>query len=235
MPTKPYHHISIQECGEALVPLPLDTFAVFAPHVYEKLGAPYEGYSPYSLREKVVSALESAQKRLQQVRPDWHLQIFDGFRPVAVQQFMVDYTFAEVLKSRQLDLEQLDRSTQEAIWEEVYSIWAIPDPNPATPPPHSTGAAVDLTLIDEQGELVDMGGDIDEMSARSRPNYYAETNPHYHSHRQLLHDCMIQAGFRRHPGEWWHFSMGDQMWAWQQQQDNPSQAYTAYYGRVDLI
>jgi D-alanyl-D-alanine dipeptidase len=162
------------------------------------------------------------------------LQVFDGFRPVTVQQFMVDYTFAEVLKSRQLKPDTLDPQTSEAIWEEVYTIWAIPDSNPATPPPHSTGAAVDLTLIDEQGRLVDMGGEIDELSARSRPNHYARINNLYHTRRQLLHDCMTQAGFRRHPGEWWHFSLGDQMWAWQQQLDNPNQSYTAYYGRVAL-
>jgi D-alanyl-D-alanine dipeptidase len=234
MPAKPYHHIPIQECGAALIPIPLDTFAVFSPHIYEQLGAPYDGYSPYSLREGVVSALISAQNYLQQARPGWGFQIFDGFRPVAVQQFMVDYTFAEVLKSRQLESESLGAETKAEVWEKVYTIWAIPDLNPATPPPHSTGAAVDLTLIDEQGELVDMGGEIDEMSARSRPNYYAETNPYYHTHRQLLNDCMIQAGFRRHPGEWWHFSLGDQMWAWQQQRDNPNQSYTAYYGRIAL-
>lgn len=231
---KPYHHIPIQECGEVLVPIPLDTFAFFSPHPYEKLGVSYGNYSPYSLRAGVVEALKSAQDYLQQARPGWRLQIFDGFRPVAVQQFMVDYTFAEVLKSRQLNPDTLDPKTQEAIWEEVYTIWAVPDPNPATPPPHSTGAAVDLTLVDEQGQLVDMGGEIDEMSARSRPDYYASTNSQYHTHRQLLHDCMIQAGFRRHPGEWWHFSLGDQMWAWQQEQGNPNQSYTACYGRIAL-
>jgi len=31
----------------------------------------------------------------------------------------------------------------------------------------------------------------------------------YHSHRQLLWDVMRYSGFQRHPGEWWHFSLGD--------------------------
>jgi D-alanyl-D-alanine dipeptidase len=25
---------------------------------------------------------------------------------------------------------------------------------------------------------------------------------------------MDAAGFSRHANEWWHFSLGDQMWAW---------------------
>jgi D-alanyl-D-alanine dipeptidase len=25
---------------------------------------------------------------------------------------------------------------------------------------------------------------------------------------------MTAAGFDRHGNEWWHFSLGDQMWAW---------------------
>ena len=30
----------------------------------------------------------------------------------------------------------------------------------------------------------------------------------------LLDEVMRSAGFRRHGNEWWHFSLGDQMWAW---------------------
>ncbi|MDJ0538955.1 MAG: M15 family metallopeptidase, partial [Microcystis sp. M53603_WE2] len=38
---------------------------------------------------------------------------------------------------------------------------------------------------------------------------------------------MEEAGFSRHKGEWWHFSLGDQMWAW-----SLDRAY-AIYGRVE--
>ncbi|WP_413325826.1 M15 family metallopeptidase [Synechococcus sp. MIT S9503] len=30
---------------------------------------------------------------------------------------------------------------------------------------------------------------------------------------------MTEAGFARHPNEWWHFSHGDQLWAWQRKMD----------------
>jgi D-alanyl-D-alanine dipeptidase len=102
-----------------------------------------------------------------------------------------------------------------------------------TPPPHSTGAAVDITLVDAKGQTIDMGSAIDELSLRSHPDHYANSPElPYHYYRQLLHDVMHSAGFRRHLGEWWHFSLGDQMWAWLCRQENPSHTVAARYGRV---
>ncbi|MEA5533185.1 M15 family metallopeptidase [Crocosphaera sp. XPORK-15E] len=227
---KPYQIIPIQECGETLVPIPLEQFAVETPHPYQKLGAGYGGKSPYYLRKTVLDALLQGQNYLQQQHPDWKIQIFDAYRPVMVQQFMVDYTFASLLQTQGLKQENLSPQQQQSIWEQVYQIWAIPSENPDTPPPHSTGAAVDITLADETGHPLAMGGDIDELSRRSQPNYYAHsTNPieiTYHQRRELLNQIMSQAGFYRHPGEWWHFSLGDQMWAWQ------TQTAIARYGKV---
>ena len=34
----------------------------------------------------------------------------------------------------------------------------------------------------------------------------------YNFTRQL--SVMLKAGFVQHPNEWWHFSYGDQLWAW---------------------
>jgi D-alanyl-D-alanine dipeptidase len=36
----------------------------------------------------------------------------------------------------------------------------------------------------------------------------------FHQRRSLLAAVMQQAGFAQHPNEWWHFSYGDQLWAW---------------------
>lgn len=230
---KPYQKIPIVDCGEPLVSIPLEQFAVESPHPYEKLGAPYGNTSPYHLRESVIAALIAAQTNLQQRRPDWRIQIFDAYRPIAVQQFMVDHTFAEVIQAEKLNPETLSDDQRDAIWQDVYKLWAVPSSNPMTPPPHSTGAAVDLTLVDATGQTIDMGSAIDELSPRSHPDYYAnQAEKLYHEHRQLLRDVMYSAGFRRHPNEWWHFSLGDQMWAWLYHQENPTVTVTARYGGV---
>lgn len=215
---KPYQQIPIVECGEPLVTIPLEKFAVESPHPYQLLGAPYQGRSPYHLRQGVLDRLLQAQIYLQQTHPQWRIQIFDAYRPIAVQRFMVNYAFSQVLQAEGLAVERLSPDRQQALWQQVYQIWAIPSVDPKTPPPHSTGAAVDITLVDAAGVTVSMGSPIDEMSARSQPDYFANSidfiEQEYHDRRQLLRDVMLKAEFTRHPGEWWHFSFGDQMWAW---------------------
>ncbi len=233
---KPYQQIPILECGEPLVPIPLEQFAVESPHPYQKLGAYYGDASPYFLRQSVVYALAEAQVQLQKQHPGWRLQIFDAYRPLTVQEFMVNYTFAQIIQEQNITPETLSDEQQQVLWQQVYQLWAPPSPNAMTPPPHSTGAAVDLTLVDATGTPVEMGSAIDELSPRSHPDYYAnQSDKPYHAHRQLLRDVMYSAGFRRHPGEWWHFSLGEQMWAWLCNQENPTQTVTARYGRLESL
>ena len=230
MHTKHYHGISIQDCGEPLVTIPLEKFSIELPHPYEKLGATYHGESPYCLRQGVLDALLHAQTYLHHEYPGWNIQIFDAYRPVQVQQFMVDYTFNLIVKEQKLVPENLTPQQQQTIWDKVYQIWAIPSDDYATPPPHSTGAAIDITLVDNQGTSLNMGGEIDELSGRSHPNFYlyknSKTERTYHQRREILKKIMTQAGFCRHPREWWHFSLGDQIWAWQKGEP------IARYGRV---
>lgn len=234
---KSYQQIPIQECGEPLISIPLDRLAVESPHPYVKVGANYRGRSPYCLRQGVLAALVKAQNILQQDYLGWRIKIFDAYRPVEVQQFMVDYTFSELLQQKGLIAESLSSEQHQQLLEKVYQIWAVASDNPATPPPHSTGAAVDITLVDASGQTLDMGGEIDELSARSHPDYYANSTADkdqiYHARRQLLYKIMHEAGFCRHPGEWWHFSLGDQMWAWQKNQEKVNTFLTARYGKVE--
>ncbi|MBO1062263.1 MAG: M15 family metallopeptidase [Aphanizomenon sp.] len=229
---RPYYQIPIIECGEPLVQIPLELFAVESPHPYQKLGANYEGHSPYYLRQTVITNLIQAQNHLQLLHPHWHIQIFDAYRPVAVQKFMVDYSFQETLKTRDWTERELSPQQLEEVWNAVYEVWALPSLDIKTPPPHSTGAAVDITLVNDLGEIVNMGSPIDEISKRSYPEYYLNSNQEYHKNRQLLRDVMLQAGFQRNPKEWWHFSFGDQMWAWLYNQSHGQTLMTARYGRL---
>lgn len=233
---KPYHQIPIQECGEPLIAIPLDHFAVEFPHPYVKLGAEYGDKSPYCLRQGVVKALLEAQFLLEKRHHQWKIKIYDAYRPVGVQQFMVNYTYESLVKSLNLQEQQLSAQQQQDLWGRVYELWAAPSLDTKMPPPHSTGAAVDVTIVDDRGKVLDMGSEIDELSERSQPNYYLSDrdgeNQQYHFHRQLLHRIMTKSGFCRHPGEWWHFSLGDQMWAWLHNQANPTANAVARYGRV---
>lgn len=241
---KPYSAIPIEDCGEPLQPIPPE-FYCLRPHPYASLGAPYGSASPFYLRQGVIQALQIAQIQLNTLYPGWRLGIFDGYRPLPVQQFMVDYTLKELAQSRGLSLGELLPPQREALEAEVYTFWALPSDNPLTPPPHSTGSAVDLTIVDAQDQPLDMGSAIDELSGRSHPDYYEPrqtdlalslTDRAYasqvHDHRSLLYEVMQSAGFQRHPQEWWHFSRGDQLWAWlENQQGRPA---IARYGSIKL-
>jgi D-alanyl-D-alanine dipeptidase len=81
-----------------------------------------------------------------------------------------------------------------------------------------------------------MGSPIDELSERSLPDYFGDRTTAqaqlYHANRQLLCNVMEKAGFKRNPREWWHFSLGDQMWAWLNNTAHPGNPVVARYGRL---
>jgi D-alanyl-D-alanine dipeptidase len=190
----------------------------------------------------VISRLLEAQVLLQRKHPHWRLAIFDAWRPLNVQAFMVEHAIADLCRERGLDPHQPSQARQQVV-ADVGRFWAPPNPDPAAPPPHSTGAAVDLTLARQTAqaavELLDMGSPIDAIGAVSEPDHFGELARHspdpqrrctyllWHGHRQTLRQAMGGAGFVQHPNEWWHFSWGDQLWAWR------SGAPQAWYGRVD--
>jgi zinc D-Ala-D-Ala dipeptidase len=233
---KPYQRITIAESHDPLIEIPPE-FPRVTPHPYASLGAPYGEKSPFFLRAGVIDRLKTAQQTLETQQPTWRIQIFDAYRPVAVQQFMVDHSFAEVVRDRGWDLQNLTSEQQAAALQQVHQFWAKPNSNPLTPPPHSTGAALDVTLVDQNGLPIDMGGELDEMTVRSYPDHYVGladlAAEQFDTNRQLLNFCMAQAGFERHYHEWWHFSWGDQLWAWLKGRRELGVSI-AHYGRAEL-
>ncbi len=219
---RPWSPIPIDDGGEPLMALP-DELMRLEPHPYQALGAPYgEAGCPFRLRRGVVEKLLDAQQRLRQREPLWGLAIFDAWRPVAVQAFMVRHAWLGECASRGVDPDR-PGPEREAIAAEVDRFWAPASADPATPPPHSTGAAVDLTLAGADGSPLAMGGEIDAIGPVSEPGHYAAAEAgsgwpgeagEWHRRRSLLRQVMESAGFAQHPNEWWHFSHGDQLWAW---------------------
>lgn len=232
---KPYQKVPILECGEPLVAIP-SQFSLVSPHPYQKLGAPYGDKSPFYLRQGVLDRLILAQNALQRSHPGWQIQIFDAYRPVAVQQFMVNYTFLEVAEQQGLEPKNLSEQQRQEVLQQVYEFWAVPNLDPKMPPPHSTGAAIDVTLVNEKGNAIEMGSAIDELSPRSHPDHFADSSvpaeQQFHQHRQLLYEVMAIGEFKCHWNEWWHFSYGDQIWAWLMNQETSSAQFDAQYGRV---
>ncbi len=91
-------------------------------------------------------------------------------------------------------------------------------------PPHSTGAAIDVYLLDKDGNAVDMGmhpkdwlldhdGSL-SLTASKTISEIAQKN------RQSMNRALEQVGFVNYPTEYWHWSYGDRYWAYQKGLDH---------------
>jgi len=226
--------VPIRDGHEPLQPIP-ESIARRSPHPYEHLGAPYGDTRPYALRRHVLARLVEAQAHLDNLCPGHRLQIFDAYRPLEVQVFMIEHECRQYALAQGWDPQRLSSAQRAACLAEVRLFWAAPNEDPTQPPPHSTGAAIDLTIVDAQGVPLPMGTPIDHVGPQSTPNHYGPaTRPDerlFHKNREQLHQVMARAGFRRLPFEWWHFSYGDQWWALLEYLERDDVAPTALYGR----
>lgn len=208
-----------------------------SPHPYRVLGAPYGDTEPYALRQTVVTRLLQAQASLGHLHRGYCLQIFDAYRPLAVQAFMIEHETGQLATRRGQVWDTLEPSTREALRNEVRHFWAPPNHDPTQPPPHSTGAALDLTILDAHARPLPMGTPIDHVGPESYPHFFAEASTPetrtFHRNRELLNKVMHAAGFRRLPFEWWHFSYGDQWWALLESLERDAFEPMARYGRFD--
>jgi D-alanyl-D-alanine dipeptidase len=143
------------------------------------------------------------------------LFLFDAWRPRSVQAYFHDVWMPAELQRRDPSL------AGAALTEEVERYWAAPSDSAASPAPHATAAAVDLTLRWQGGDPLWMGSlfdDVTELANRDRfenldVGNFSFSDREAQANRRLLHWLMVEQGFAGHPDEWWHFSWGDQMWA----------------------
>jgi len=135
----------------------------------------------------------------------YRLVLLDGWRPKTIQQVLFDQVRMEIaLQNPSSSEAEIDRKTL------LYAARASDDP--VRPSPHITGGAIDVTLADEEGAILDMGSEFDEVSNRSWIT--AAVPPAPAERRCHLLTAMRHAGFSNLPTEWWHFDYGNWLWAW---------------------
>lgn len=71
---------------------------------------------------------------------------------------------------------------------------------------HSRGTAIDVTLVDDSGQILDMGTGFDEMNELSHP-YHPALSQRFQRNRLLLNAIMFGGGFTGIATEWWHFEL----------------------------
>ena len=127
------------------------------------------------LRYGTVKKLIRVQESL--AEKGYGLKIWDAYRPAAAQF---------------------------VLWE------VVPDPRYVGNPYagysfHSSGSALDVTLISLDGSPVEMPTDFDDFSSLGDRNYW-DASLEAREHALVLENAMKVRGFTPYEGEWWHFT-----------------------------
>jgi D-alanyl-D-alanine dipeptidase len=155
----------------------------------------YKGLDQCYLNCEAATKLNNAQKLLKQRFPFYNLIVFDAARPAHIQKMMWD----------SLKLHPVVK----------YDYLARPDELSL----HNYGAAVDVSIINENGVLLDMGTPYDFFGELAQPKLETEL---YASgklskaalcNRLLLRKTMLQCGFYPITSEWWHFNACNKFYA----------------------
>jgi D-alanyl-D-alanine dipeptidase len=83
--------------------------------------------------------------------------------------------------------------------------------------PHVAGAAVDLTLVDADGQELWMGSALDATPEESEGRCFTDAEGLDEiaiRHRTMLVAALAPTGLVNYPTEWWHWSFGDRYWAY---------------------
>lgn len=95
---------------------------------------------------------------------------------------------------------------QKKMWEIVNNPSYVA--NPKTGSVHNRGKAVDLTLVDAEGNELDMGTAFDFFGPKAGHNY-KRLSKKVLKNRLYLKTIMIESGFAPLASEWWHYNLND--------------------------
>jgi D-alanyl-D-alanine dipeptidase len=191
--------IPIEDCGEPLVDL-RDVAGVAG----LKLDARKRDADDLWLHVRV--GIADRLERAQAAAPKGvSVLVVEGYRPVALQAFYFEQYVAELREEHPTwDRRRL---------HDFASRYVAP---PDIVPPHSTGAAVDVTLVDADGAELDLGTRVNASPEESGGACFTAASglrPEAAGNRALLRRLMERAGFVNYGTEWWHWSYGDRYWA----------------------
>ena len=126
------------------------------------------------LRKSTAEKLVKANTELKKL--GYRIKVWDGYRPVYVQQIF---------------------------WDIVKDSRFVANPKNGGSI-HNKGCAVDVTLVDKNGNNVNMPSKFDDFSINANRTNSKMTNE-AKKNMNLLTNCMIDNGFTTINTEWWHF------------------------------
>lgn len=171
------------------------------------------------VRKEVYDLLLKAAENLQ---AGYRLKLLDTWRPFALQEELYQSYSKEIIK-----IYKLENETEEKQKECIRKFVSEPIADVNIPPVHTTGGAVDLTIVDENNNELDMGTEFDSLKECASTAYFEnekisrdlsdiekERNIKIRNNRRLLYNIMRAAGFTNLPSEWWHYDYGDRFYGY---------------------
>lgn len=155
------------------------------------------------LRQGVVERLEQAVRA---TPAGFRLVILEGWRGMHIQHRMY-LTALEFWRKRHPDWSEV------ALRRAANRFTAPPD-HPRVPPPHTTGGALDIGLQFADGSRCDFHSPFERRDPESFPTDVSGLIAEARYHRDLLRSILGEVGITNYPSEYWHFSYGDQGWAY---------------------
>jgi D-alanyl-D-alanine dipeptidase len=195
-PVSELRHVRIVECGEPLV----DYLAVCPNLVRAK---PVFDYTYVSFaRESVARRLCAAAKALPK---NYRLGVLEGWRPHHIQRRMYLRTWN---RFRKLHPDWSDLQLKRVVNRYTAPLDA------RVPPPHSTGGAVDLFLLDKHLNELDMRSPYERFDRKSFHTDVEGLSKEAAENRRVLIEALTEGGMTNYPSEYWHWTYGDQGWAY---------------------
>ncbi|MBR1853923.1 MAG: M15 family metallopeptidase [Lachnospiraceae bacterium] len=187
------------------------------------------------VRKEVYEMLLQAAERLPN---GYRFRIWDTWRPFALQKELYEVYSQDII--RDFNLADCTEEERKAVIRKFVS---DPVADRDVPPVHTTGGAVDLTILDENGRELPMGTAFDAFTDKTNTAYYEKISlggdegsgvngesdgndrgkaddrngrddREIRENRRLLYHIMTEAGFTNLPSEWWHFDYGDRFWGY---------------------
>lgn len=169
----------------------------------------FEQGIPGAVKEPMLrkGAFERLQKAASFLPAGYRLLVFDAWRPYAVQKGLYDTYYEQLHK-------QNPQWSAEKLAEETRFYVSPPSTDIMNPSVHASGGAVDVTITDADGNMLDMGTAFDDFTSLANTAAFEQSdNETVRNNRRMLYNCMLAAGFTNLPSEWWHYDYGNGFWA----------------------
>lgn len=208
--------VNIVENKEAMVELKNQSTIAYGPSPEIPNNTDYT-----QMRKTVYDKLVQAQDLLPK---GLRFCLYEAYRSLQLQKMLFDNRF-DLVKN------QYPHWTQDQVFNDTIKLISpvINQDGSKNIPPHSTGAAVDVYLIDDNGNALEMGihpkdwmeddGSLSQTDAKCI-SQEAQKN------RKIMSDVLHKVGFVNYPTEYWHWSYGDRYWAYHM--NEPHAIYGTY-------